>query len=187
MYSAFRKESYGIVTGYRQENGRESFALALRIGMVSMSVIQKAEHQILIGKYRPSSHFQQAMFQDDDLCYAESLVKNFGQNNPFLLSEDEIKASGSSEGFECRWNEILNPLGETVAILVQALEQDILSKEIICNEVSQKILDIYRDEEAHHPLRQEQLSLTTSLVVLSNEIIEFEPSSRIHVNARYML
>ena len=153
-----------------KQMARENFALELRIGMVPMSVILKARHQILIGKYQPSSHFQQAMFQGDGLCYAESLVKDPGQKNPFLLSEDKIKASGSFEGFECRWNEIPSPLGETVAILVQALDQDISSKEIIYNEVSQKILDIYGDEEAHHPLRQEQLSLTTSLEKLSNEI-----------------
>ncbi|MFT5427144.1 MAG: hypothetical protein ACI9ZT_002101, partial [Gammaproteobacteria bacterium] len=98
------------------------------------------------------------------------LVKDSGKDNPFLLSEDEIKASGSFEGFECRWNEIPSPSEETVAILVQTLGQDILSKETIYNEVSQKILDIYGNEEAHHPLRQEQLSLTSSLENLSNEI-----------------
>ncbi|MFT5426562.1 MAG: hypothetical protein ACI9ZT_001504, partial [Gammaproteobacteria bacterium] len=63
-----------------KQMARKNFALELRIGIISMSVILKAEHQILIGKYQPSSHFQQSMFQGDGLCYAESLVKDSGKD-----------------------------------------------------------------------------------------------------------
>ncbi|MFB3117083.1 MAG: DUF3095 family protein, partial [Gammaproteobacteria bacterium] len=114
--------------------------------------------------------FQQAMFQGDGLGHAESLIKDPGQDNPFIISEEQIEANGSFEGFECRWNEIPSPHEETIAILVQALEKEIAAKEIIYHEVSQKILNIYGDEKVHHPLRMEKLSLTNSVKKLSNEV-----------------
>ena len=153
-----------------KQMAKNNFGLDLRIGMVSMSDIEAAGHQILVGKYQPSAHFQQAMFQGDGLSHAESLVKDPGQDNPFIISEEQIEASGSFKGFECRWNEIPSPHEETVAILVQALEKEIAAKENIYNEVSQKILSIYGDEQEHHPLRPEQLSLSTSIKKLSTEV-----------------
>tara|TARA_B100000315_G_scaffold33171_1_gene27846 strand:- start:16099 stop:17277 length:1179 start_codon:yes stop_codon:yes gene_type:complete len=152
-----------------KQMAKNNFGMQLRIGMVPMSIIKDDKHQILVGKYKPSPHFQQAMFQGDGLGYAESLVKDPGHDNPYLLPESKIEANGSFEGFECRWNEIPSPHEETVAILVQALEQKVSSKETIYNEVSQKILDIYGHEENHHPLQLEQLSLTSSPRKLSIE------------------
>ena len=179
-----------------KQMAKNNFGLDLRIGMVAMSDIEAAGHQIFVGKYQPSAHFQQAMFQGDGLGHAESLIKDPEQDNPFqlamfqgdgishaeslikdprsdnpfLVSEDQVEANGSFEGFECRWNEIPSPHEETIAILVQALEKEIAAKEIIYHEVSQKILDIYGDEEMHHPLRMDKLSLTNSVEKLSNEV-----------------
>jgi len=179
-----------------KQMAKNNFGLDLRIGMVAMSDIEAAGHQIFVGKYQPSAHFQQAMFQGDGLGHAESLIKDPEQDNPFqlamfqgdgishaeslikdprkdnpfIISEELNEANGSFEGFECRWNEIPSPHEETIAILVQALEKEIAAKEIIYHEVSQKILDIYGDEEMHHPLRMEKLSLTNSVEKLSNEV-----------------
>ena len=179
-----------------KQMAKDNFGLDLRIGMVAMKEIEAAGHQIFVGKYQPSDHFQQAMFQGDGLRHAESLIKDpeidnpFQQamfqgdgishaeslikdpsiDNPFIISEEQIEADGSFEGFECRWNEIPSPHEETVAILVQVLEKEIAAKEIIYQEVSQKILSIYGDEQMHHPLRMEKLSLTNSVKKLSNEV-----------------
>ncbi len=179
-----------------KQMAKNNFGLDLRIGMVAMKDIEAAGHQILVGKYQPSAHFQQAMFQGDGLGHAESLIKDLGQDNPFqqamfqgdglghaeslikdpgqdnpfIISEEQIEANGSFEGFECRWNEIPSPHEETIAILVQALGKEIAAKEIIYHEVSQKILNIYGDEEVHHPLRMGKLSLTNSVKKLSNEV-----------------
>jgi len=179
-----------------KQMAKNNFGLDLRIGMVAMSDIEAAGHQIFVGKYQPSAHFQQAMFQGDGLGHAESLIKDPEQDNPFqlamfqgdgishaeslikdprkdnpfIISEERNEANGSFEGFECRWNEIPSPHEETIAILVQALEKEISAKEIIYHEVSQKILDIYGDEEMHHPLRMDKLSLTNSVEKLSNEV-----------------
>jgi len=152
-----RKKAVESALVATKQMAEESFGLKLRIGMVAMSVIQRDGYQVFVGKYQPSSHYQQAMFLGDGLGYAESLVKDPAPDNSFLLSEDQIEAKGSFEGFECRWNEIPSPHGETVAILVQAFEESDSSKETIYAEISQKIIQIYGRAEHHHPLRQEQL------------------------------
>ena len=103
-----------------KQMAKNNFGLDLRIGMVAMSDIEAAGHQILVGKYHPSAHFQQAMFQGDGLSHAESLIKDLGidnpfqlamfqgdgishteslikdprSDNPFLISEDQVEANG---------------------------------------------------------------------------------------------
>jgi len=196
-----------------KQMAKNNFGLDLRIGMVAMKDIEAAGHQILVGKYQPSAHFQQAMFQGDGLGLAESLIKDpridnpFQQamfqgdglglaeslvkdpriDNPFIISEEQIEANGSFEGFECRWNEIPSPHEETVAILVQALEKEIAAKEIIYHKVSQKIFNIYGDEKEHHPLRVEKLSITNSVKKLSTEVKVRVTSLNFWNRCRYML
>ncbi|MCP5048176.1 MAG: DUF3095 domain-containing protein [bacterium] len=153
----------------------KSFGLQLRIGMVPMGVICDAGHKVLVAKYQPYPHYNQAMFLGDGLRYAESLVKGRalhspGQTgNPFLVPEDQIEPNCSFEGFECRWNEIPSPHEENVAIIVQALEKENQDEEAVYTQVSQKIIEIYGQEESHHPIRREQLKMTASLRKLATE------------------
>jgi len=170
-----------------KQMAKNNFGLDLRIGLIAMNDIEAAGHQILVGKYQPSAHFQQAMFQGDGLSYAESLIKDPRIDNPSIISEEQVEANGSFEGFECRWNEIPSPHEETVAILVQALEKEIAAKELIYHEVSQKILDIYGDEQEHHPLRMENLSISNSVKKLSNEVKVRVASLNLWNHCRYAL
>jgi len=170
-----------------KQMAKNNFGLDLRIGMIAMSDIEAAGHQILVGKYQPTAHFQQAMFQGDGLSHAESLIKDPKIDNPYIISEEQVEANGSFEGFECRWNEIPSPHEETVAILVKALEKEIAATEIIYHEVSQKILELYGDEREHHPLRMENLSLTNSVKKLSNEVKVRATSLNLWNHCRYTL
>jgi len=164
-----RKNSVETALIATQQMANKLFGLHLRVGMVPMSLIQQAGHQVLVGKYQPSSHFQQAMFQGNGLRYAESLVKDPRRDNPYSLSGSQIEANGNFEGFECRWNEVPSAHEETIAIMVQVLEPGITSEKTIYKEVSQKILDIYGREEDHHPVQLAQLTLASSPRKLSVE------------------
>jgi hypothetical protein len=164
-----RKNSVESALIATQQMAKKSFGLHLRVGMVPMSLIQQDGHQVLVGKYQPSSHFQQAMFQGNGLRYAEALVKDPRPDNPYIVSESQIEANGNFEGFECRWNEVPSAHEETVAIMVQALEPEITSEQTIYKEVSQKILAIYGPEEDHHPVQSALLTLASSLRKLSVE------------------
>ncbi len=145
---------------------KDDFKLDLRIGMVPMHDIMAANHRVMVGKYQPSTHYQQAMFWGDGLAYAEELIKDKAVDNPYLLA-DEIVPDGSFEGFECRWNEIPSPYEETVAILVKGIGGD---EREVYTAVSQGILDIYGHEQ-QHPIRDENLSLGFSLQTLGGETV----------------
>lgn len=164
-----RKHSVESALIAAQQMANKSFGLRLRVGMVPMRLIQQNGHRVLVGKYQPSSHFQQAMFQGNGLRYAEFLIKDPRPGNPYRLSESRIEANGNFEGFECRWNEVPSAHEETVAIMVQVLEPGVDSETSIYKEVSQKILAIYGPEEDHHPVQSAQLTLASSLRKLSVE------------------
>lgn len=146
----------------------ESFDLKLRIGIVPMKVIRQNNQQVLIGKFKPSSQFQQAMFQGNGLRFAESLVKQDLGKNPYLIA-DNVEANGSFEGFECRWNEIPSHKEETVAIMIQTLSEDEKQNKQIYEEVSENIDLIYGNEESCHPIKSNKLSLSYSFSKLSIE------------------
>jgi len=148
----------------------EQFDLELRIGMVPVKTILDAGEQIRIAKYQVSEHYQQAMFRGGGLGYAEALVKEPSAENPYLVNHEEIEPVGDFHGFECRWNEIPTPHEETIALLIQAIEEDESSRDALFMRIHAKIREIYGAAEEHHPVRAESLSLAFSLQQLAGEI-----------------
>jgi len=137
-------ESALVATKQMAEIG---FGLQLRIGLVSMKTILENNHRILVGKYQPSEHYQQAMFQGTGLSNAETLVKSPASSNPYLIAENIPHPVVSFKGFECRWNEIPSPHEETITLLVQARDSDAFAKDRIYAEVMKKIIEIYGRED----------------------------------------
>ncbi|PCJ62339.1 MAG: hypothetical protein COA79_04545 [Planctomycetota bacterium] len=138
------------------------FSMNLRIGVVPMSVLKAENSKVLVGKYLPRYHFQQAMFRGGGLGYAETLVKDPRPDNPYLITDETIKPKADFEGFECRWNEIPSPKDETVSILVQVTLEDPSDNEKVYVEVSRRIIEIYGEESDHHPLQEDQLTLNSN-------------------------
>lgn len=166
---------------------KKSFDLDLRIGMVPMSVIKDKGYEVSIGKYQPSDHFQQAMFQGNGLDYAESLVKNPVLGNAFQLDEKVIDSNGNFTGFECRWSEIPSSQDETVAIIVRVIEKDKELRKLTYDRVFKKIVEIYGDEQHHHPLRAKKLNLTLSLTKLSSEARIRTAFQGLYIQFKYLL
>lgn len=148
----------------------EQFDLDLRIGMVPVKTVLEAGEQIRIAKYQVSDHYQQAMFRGGGLGYAEALIKDSSTDNPYLVSNEEVEPCGDFHGFECRWNEVPTPHEETIALLVQAVEEDEHSRDELLERIHAKIREIYGRAEEHRPIRAESLSLTFSLHQLAGEI-----------------
>ena len=159
----------------------QSFDLDLRIGMVPMKAVSAAGEQFLVGKYQPSAHYQQAMFQGGGVAYAESLVKDPNPQNPFQIATDSVEPAGDFSGFECRWNEIPSPHEETISILIKVMTNEDVIRDEIYLEIMDRIIEIYGQAETHCPIRQEQISLATSVQKLAAEIgvqTAFQPSWR---------
>lgn len=156
----------------------ESFGFNLRTGVVSMRDILDCGHRVLIAKYQPQENFKQAMFQGDGLTFAEELVKDKRENNPYLISEGDAADVEIFSGFECRWKEIPSPSEETVAILVQAMSGKASRRQAVYQRIAEIIFGIYGAEHEHHPLREDLLELDTSASKLDVEARIRTPSSR---------
>jgi hypothetical protein len=147
----------------------DRFGLDLRIGIVPLADIHQAGRQVLVGKYQPHPHYQQAMFTGDGLGYAEKLVKDKHSDNQFLITNEEMADEKMFKGFECRWNEIPSPHEETISLLVQALGDDVAARNRVYQEVLSEVNRIYGGGKLYHPLRERNLSLTPSFELLSVE------------------
>ena len=165
----------------------ESFNLNMRVGIIPIQAILDAGHQVLVGKYQPSAHFQQAVFQGGGLQYAEILLKDNSATNPYLLSEKDIEPKANFEGFECRWSEIPSTQEETVALMIQSLPQpNKTSTNQLYAEILKKIFTIY-GEESSHPLLEENLSLVTSPLKLAPETLIRTAFQGLGTKALYLL
>ncbi len=145
---------------------RDSFQLDLRVGLVPIETIHSAGYRILVGKYQPSPHFHQAVFQGGGLKYAENLLK---ENGAYHIDENKVAPDASFEGFECRWNEIPSAEEETVALMVQSRAENEADANKVYADVLQAIFRIYGEEMRHHPLREKNLSLTLAPMKLAPE------------------
>lgn len=144
-----------------QKLAKNSFGLELRVGMVPVQHVREQGQEILIGKYQPTPHFRQAMFQGGGLAYAESLIKHAQEGSPYLLPEG-VQPSADFTGFECRWNEVPSSKEENVTLIVQVLERDHAGHESAdtYQEIFHTIQSIYGSETDFHPVSPEQLGLT---------------------------
>jgi hypothetical protein len=152
---------------------RDYFDLDLRLGLVPMTEIRHAGHEIFVGKYSPHPHYRQAMLLGAGLAFAEEQVKDPDSHNPYLLADDLPLPPGDATavfaGFECRWNEIPSPHEEDVALLVQTVQDDPVQTAQIYAEILQEIKKIYGEDAAHHPLRENNMQLSGSPQVLGIE------------------
>lgn len=164
-----QQEVAAALTATRQMAASQ-FGLVMRVGMVAMHVIEAAGHSVRVAKYQPYASYQQAMFAGSGLAYAESLIKDGNPANPFLLVESELHPEGDFSGFECRWNEIPSPHEEIITLLVQCLETDETAQQVVYKTISEGIIQIYGNENLHHPLRQTQLKLGSALKTFIAEI-----------------
>ncbi|MFC6439102.1 DUF3095 domain-containing protein [Bowmanella sp. JS7-9] len=141
-----------------QQLAQTDFALGLRAGSVPIEKIREAGFDVLVAKFTASAGFEQAMFSGGGISYADALIKAPSDNNPYLIAPGE-PAHADFSGFECRWNEVPSPKGETIALLVQAKGDHVLH-EATYKRVMSAIQMILGDEQDYHPLREESLTLT---------------------------
>ncbi|WP_221794872.1 DUF3095 domain-containing protein [Oceanobacter mangrovi] len=151
----------------------EQFGLLLRIGMVPISELKRCQQDLLVARFQPTEHFQQAMFSGSGLAYAESQIKRPGPPSPWLLdfrsAAPQQLDDVSFRGFECRWHKVKRPERETVALLVQAIGISNAATAQIYADLQQQLQRIYGDSQQHHPLSRDNLQLVASPWALATE------------------
>ena len=149
---------------------RDSFGLDLRIATVPVTRIHEAGYAIRVARFRVSEHYIQAVFAGGGIVYADSLIKDLAMSRPYLIEPGSIVPRGSHDGLECRWQDIPSRHGETVCLMVRALDSDAGRAAALYAEVIAAVRELYGGDEASHPVALPSLAMSLSGERLGNEV-----------------
>ena len=102
--------------------------------------------------------------------YADGLIKDPATARRYEITPGSVAPRGSHDGLECRWQDIPSRYGETVSLMVRALDADAERAAGVYRQVIAKVREIYGDDDACHPLSVPDLAMTLDGGRLGNEI-----------------
>jgi len=143
-----------------QKIARESFDLDLRVATVPVARIREAGHAILVARFRVSEHYVQAVFAGGGIAFADRLIKDPASASGHVIEPGAVEPRGSFEGFECRWQDVPSRHGETVSLMIRALDPDGNRAAAIYREAIARVREIYGSEETCHPISVPMLAMT---------------------------
>src|SRR5688572_31161254 len=135
-----------------QEMAQKSFGLELRVATVPVATIRKAGLDIMVARVRVSENYIQAVFAGGGMAYADKYMKDPATAPLCEVKPGSIAPRGSLEGLECRWQDIPSRRGETVSLMVRALDAEPARAAAVYGEVIAKVREVYGSDEACHPL-----------------------------------
>lgn len=148
----------------------DSFGLELRIATVPVARIREAGYAIRIARYRVSEHYVQAVFAGGGIAYADSLIKSPDTAHHYEIAPGSVAPRGSHDGLECRWQDIPSRHGETVSLMVRAIDPDAERAATVYREVIAQVRKVYGGDDACHPLSVPELAMSLSGERLGNEV-----------------
>lgn len=152
-----------------QRLARESFGLALRVGMVRVDALTALGHWARLAKVQLSPNVTQATFSGRGWEEAERWTKDPAAQGVLRVLEDEGPCDGSFEGFECRWQSVPSFHDHKLALLIAATSRDPDVNLATYREVSDRIQEIYGEVSSYHPLRADRMRLSFNPKQLSHE------------------
>ncbi len=155
-----------------QEMAMSSFGLELRVATVPVALIRTSGLDIQVARVRVSENYIQAAFAGGGMAFADKYMKDPATAPLCEVKPGSIAARGSLEGLECRWQDIPSRHGETVSVMVRALDADPVRAAKLYGEVFARVRAIYGTDEACHPLTPPVVTLTPALSArqLGNEV-----------------
>jgi len=153
-----------------QTLARKSFALELRIATMPVARIREAGFNILVGRYRVSDNYIQAMFAGGGMAYADRCMKDPATAPSYRVEPGSIEPGGDFDGLECRWQDIPSRHGETVSVMVKVLVDDAAEADRLYRELIAKVREIYGADDACHPVWPPNLAFSLNARQLGNEV-----------------
>jgi hypothetical protein len=153
-----------------QEVARDAFELELRIATVPVARIRESGYAIRVARYRVSEHYVQAVFAGGGIACADALIKDAATAREYEIAPGSVVPRGSHDGLECRWQDIPSRHGETVSLMVRALDPDAGRSAALYREVIAKVREVYGGDDACHPLSVPDLAIALSAGRLGNEV-----------------
>jgi hypothetical protein len=152
-----------------QHMAESQFNLDLRVGIVPVSNIYEAGHDVLVARHKVSEYYIQAAFAGDGLDYAESIIKNDSVETPYRLEPTNDLKEADYTGLECRWDNVPSQHGETISLIVKVLANSLKDKSRIYNEIIAMVNEIYGGEEKSRPLYLQGMATTLNSKKLKYE------------------
>jgi hypothetical protein len=146
------------------------FGLTLRVGVVPVRELHAAGHRALVARFRVSPYYTQAVFSGGGVAAAEAWVKDADRGRGYQVPEEEVGLVEPFDGLECRWDDIPSPHGETITLVVRALDRDVERRALVYREVIERINGIYGDLDDCRPVRLDVMRLAHSDRKLSAEV-----------------
>ncbi len=147
----------------------EQFSLSLRVGIVPCADIHQSQYRVLVAKCQISEGYYQAVFSGKGLFYAEQLVKN-DRDNHYCLNAESILPFADFSGFECRWKDVFSSHGETISLLVMAIEESSERNNAVYLDAFDAIQTIYGRPTTCRPVQKNNLELTANSNNLQDEV-----------------
>ena len=153
-----------------REMAQRSFGLDLRVATLPVAQIREAGFNIQVARHRVSEHYIQAVFAGGGMAYAERHMKDIATAALCAIPPGSVAAKGSFEGLECRWRDIPSRFGETVSVIVRALDTDEQAGARVYRALIAKVREIYGPDDTSHPVFPPNLSFTFAGTQLGNEV-----------------
>lgn len=148
-----------------QAMAKTTFDLDLRVGVVPVADLP-AGQPIRVAKFRPSPHYEQAMFSGGGLLAAEQLLKAPGSPYELPINRD---AQADFSGLECRWQDIPGEQGEILSLLVLGQTERGESPHVVYRDLLQTLTEIYGEGMAYSPINRANIRVTLNWGELGGE------------------
>ena len=120
-----------------QRHAQNAFGLAIRAGVVPISDLRRAGHDVLVARYRASRFATFAMLAGTGLTEGERWIKDPERGRDYEVVAGPSHADFT--GFECRWKPIPSRFGEVISLLVKAQPEDAEQAALIYRGVLSKL------------------------------------------------
>ncbi len=153
-----------------QALARTSFALELRVATMPVARIREAGFDVLVGRFRVSDNYVQAMFAGGGMAHADRCMKDPATAPSCRVEAGSIQPGGNFDGLECRWQDIPSRHGETVSVMVKVLVEDPEAANRLYRELIAKVREIYGADDDCHPVWPPNLAFSLSGRQLASEV-----------------
>ncbi len=142
-----------------QAIAQQMFQMTLRVGSIPVATVN-ARYPLKVAKFKLAPDYAQASFLGGGITYATELVKadpTYQLTRPKgLLPLGQVNL----DGLECRWQEVANPKGQTLSLIVAAVEAETRTSQQTYQAVLGAIAHIYGSPQHYHPIPLPHLHLS---------------------------
>jgi len=170
MTPASRREALLAALRGLRVRCRDAYDLSMRVGVVPISQLKEAGHDVAIARFAASPDVSFAMLRGEGIDAAENWVKDPARTAEFHVSE-EGESFDIFDGFECRWKPIPSQHGLVASIIVKALNATADERNAVYTRVLSEIGGIAALPDEGRPIALKTLKMLPGKTNFDSEAI----------------